>query len=293
MSESRRVSQNEYLEYVEPEFVPSEHDFLITSHTPRKFRAAYHHHASVEINYLIGCDLVYSFSGRIVQVPRDRVTLFWGAIPHSVRDVKDTGRIVNIYISLSRFLSWGIATSFLEQVMSGAVVAGCRITHDRQIFSGWVNEYPRGDPAWQRLLLGEIEMRIRRLALGEYTVLLEGENSYDFDVRNTSSLRYIDRMMHFIADNFVGPLTVSDVARHVGLSPSYAMALFKRTVGVSIKVHVNRIRLSHAQMLLASTDDKIINVAMDSGFSSLSSFYDAFREQTGISPASYRRTARQ
>ena len=58
------------------------------------------------------------------------------------------------------------------------------------------------------------------------------------------------------------------------------MTLFRRVVGVPIKEHITRIRLSHAQMLLSNSDDKILSIAMDSGFGSLSSFYEAFQSHS-------------
>lgn len=65
-------------------------------------------------------------------------------------------------------------------------------------------------------------------------------------------------------------------------------------MGVSIKNHLTRTRLSHAKMLLSETDQKIVTVAMDSGFGSLSSFYEAFTEHNdGLSPAKYRRAMRR
>ena len=89
------------------------------------------------------------------------------------------------------------------------------------------------------------------------------------------------------------PLTVRDVARHVRLSPRHAMVLFRRAVGVSIKTYITRTRISHAQMLLANSDMKVISIALDSGFNSLSSFYDAFRAQQNCTPAAFRVEARQ
>ena len=71
------------------------------------------------------------------------------------------------------------------------------------------------------------------------------------------------------------------------------MALFQRTIGVPIKRHITRIRISHAQMLLANSNLKILGVAMDSGFRSLSSFYDAFKRLTDKSPAAFRAETRE
>ena len=48
-------------------------------------------------------------------------------------------------------------------------------------------------------------------------------------------------------------------------------------------------KLTHAQRLLPTTEDKIIDVAMASGFSSQSSFYAAFVRLVKATPQAFRR----
>jgi AraC family transcriptional regulator of adaptative response / methylphosphotriester-DNA alkyltransferase methyltransferase len=43
-----------------------------------------------------------------------------------------------------------------------------------------------------------------------------------------------------------------------------------------------------AMQLLANTDTTIVNIAMLSGFGSLSTFYNFFKKQVGITPKEYR-----
>ncbi|PHR62057.1 MAG: AraC family transcriptional regulator [Robiginitomaculum sp.] len=284
----------QYLDYVDAHLVPGSDEFLVESHSPSKFRAAYHFHASVEINYIRGCDLEYSFSGVKVTVPRGRMTVFWGAVPHGVTNVTGRGISVNVYISLAQLLKWGLPKLFIESLIGGAVIAGnSRNEADRAKFTEWANEFPKADQSWRRLLLGEIEMRLRRMALEGYQILMEGNEPSKIDVSGASVSRYIHEMLRFVAENFGSQISVSDVADHVNLSPSYAMSLFRRAVGIPVKEHITQIRLSHAQMLLANSDVKILSVAMDSGFGSLSSFYEAFQSHVGKTPAAFRRETRQ
>ncbi|MCU0718670.1 MAG: helix-turn-helix domain-containing protein [Pirellula sp.] len=51
-------------------------------------------------------------------------------------------------------------------------------------------------------------------------------------------------------------------------------------------------RLSHAQRLLVTTEDSILNIATESGFQSLSRFNEAFKEACGCSPREYRKLHR-
>ena len=115
-------------------------------------------------------------------------------------------------------------------------------------------------------------------------------NSSSF-VISGNSVQHIDKMLRFIAANFTHRLTVQDVAREAGVSPNYAITLFKKMLGRTVKEHITDMRIVHAKMLLVETDRKILSVAMDCGFPSLSSFYEAFSCHTGTSPAAFRKDA--
>ncbi len=79
------------------------------------------------------------------------------------------------------------------------------------------------------------------------------------------------------------------MARAAGLHPHYAMTLFRDTIGTTIIDYVVQQRLAHAQRLLVTTDDRILDVALASGFHSLSRFNDAFRRACHCTPRDYRR----
>ena len=74
------------------------------------------------------------------------------------------------------------------------------------------------------------------------------------------------------------------------LHPNYAMNLFQKTFGTTLINYLTQHRVSHAQRLLATTDQTITDIAFNSGFNSISRFNDAFRRACGCSPREYRRS---
>jgi AraC-like DNA-binding protein len=70
------------------------------------------------------------------------------------------------------------------------------------------------------------------------------------------------------------------------------MGVFQHAFGTTLLKYVTQHRLSHAQRLLVTTDDLILNIALKSGFGSLSRFNEAFRQSFGCTPREYRRTHR-
>ena len=59
---------------------------------------------------------------------------------------------------------------------------------------------------------------------------------------------------------------------------------FAEINGISFKQYVVEKRLQRAILLLKTTNRKMIDIAMDCGFDSISGFYSAFRKKTGTTP---------
>jgi AraC-like DNA-binding protein len=96
-------------------------------------------------------------------------------------------------------------------------------------------------------------------------------------------------MAELISQKFHQSLSVDDIARHVNLHPGYAMTLFRQQTGVTLNTYLTRQRVAHAQRLLAMTALPILEVAAESGFHSVSRFYEAFKGESGCTPREFRK----
>jgi AraC-like DNA-binding protein len=77
-------------------------------------------------------------------------------------------------------------------------------------------------------------------------------------------------------------------ARLPHLHPHYAMTLFRRHTGLTLHQYITLQRVAHAQRLLATTRQPILDIGLESGFSSVSRFYKSFKAETGSSPRRFR-----
>jgi AraC-like DNA-binding protein len=66
---------------------------------------------------------------------------------------------------------------------------------------------------------------------------------------------------------------------------------FESVTGVTPHQYILRTRLRDAAIRVATGQDKILDVAFDSGFGDVSNFNRAFRGEFGVNPLSYRHTA--
>ena len=86
--------------------------------------------------------------------------------------------------------------------------------------------------------------------------------------------------------HFTEELNLSQLADALGYSKYHISHIFKENFGCSYNDYLKRIRSEHAMGLLSHSDMTATEICFASGFSSLRSFYRAFREIYGVTPRS-------
>ncbi len=84
--------------------------------------------------------------------------------------------------------------------------------------------------------------------------------------------------------------TLSELGIIYHKNQKYLGRLFKSETGMDFSEYCLELRLANAERLLRETDEKIINIALDSGFNNISYFNRAFKEKYKMSPKSWRKT---
>ena len=90
-------------------------------------------------------------------------------------------------------------------------------------------------------------------------------------------LEYIDR-------NITQPICLKEIAVRMNLTESAFSRRFLKMTGTTFRKYVMQKRIEYALLLLETTDLKVIDIAYECGFSSISGFYDTFRKITGTTP---------
>lgn len=85
---------------------------------------------------------------------------------------------------------------------------------------------------------------------------------------------------------------MEDVLALTGLSRATFCRQFKKHSGSTFSEFLNRLRIEEACRELAVSERKIVEIAIEAGFSQLSFFNRLFQRVLGCSPREYRRRAK-
>jgi len=249
-----------------------------------------HQHDDLEINFVAeGGAMLYLFGGETVEVGPGSVAAFWAAVPHQLV-ANDATRAHWVHVPFATFLGWGLPTALVGRLLSGTPLIAppsAAKESDPASFTQWAADRASEDPERRRILLLEVEARVRRLALDA-----PQEPAPEY-AGGDPALRHVVAMVRHLAEHFREPLTVADVAAAARLHPNYAMTHFRKIVRTTVIDYLTRCRLAEGRRLLVTTDLPIAAVASDSGFASVSRFYSAFKNECGVPPAVYRRQHRR
>ncbi len=126
--------------------------------------------------------------------------------------------------------------------------------------------------------------------LGNRCMRTKKENSAEVANAKNKTIKKMAKACLFISQNCKRALTLDDVADFMDISRSHFAHLFKEYTGTTFVNFLTEERIKRAKTLFSNSDAQIIDVAYDSGFSSVPSFNRAFKKVTGMSPSSYRQT---
>lgn len=247
--------------------------------------AQLHRHNDIELNYVEHGAITYLFGGTRLTVRAGDLLIFWAARPHQLVHCDERSHMYGLTLPLPQFLRWALPTALHTHILGGVPLLreqpGSFLDHTA--FERWIGDLQLPSPADEAIVLLELEAGLRRL--GRATTPAHSTTSPHAP---TISASKVEQMARFIAEHHTEPLRAEQIAEVVAVHPSYAMALFRQTMGVSFITYLTQHRIAHAQQLLVLTDQNVVEIGMEVGFASPSRFYRAFKSICGTSPHQYR-----
>jgi AraC-like DNA-binding protein len=93
----------------------------------------------------------------------------------------------------------------------------------------------------------------------------------------------------YIENNCNKPISVTDLAKIAGYSPTHFTKKFIKTFGCSPTAYMANVKIEHAKLLLKEKCMPVSEIAYSLGFSDTGYFSNFFKAKTGLSPAYYRK----
>lgn len=98
----------------------------------------------------------------------------------------------------------------------------------------------------------------------------------------------VQRMQDYIEQNKTEEIRLADLARASLFSPWYAFRLFREQLGLTPAEYIRKSRLTQAARQLREGSVRVIDAALEAGFSNVDTFTRAFYREFGLNPRDYR-----
>ena len=134
--------------------------------------------------------------------------------------------------------------------------------------------------AMMRLLFDQLFLLLKREVDGVYS---------DPAHRNERESPLVRNLVEVLKNDYEEPLTIEGVSDGLGVSSRYLRRIFHDAYGMTIGDFLTGLRLKKASSLLGPASLSILEVALQSGFSSSQYFARVFKKEIGLTPGAFRR----
>ena len=113
-----------------------------------------------------------------------------------------------------------------------------------------------------------------------------------FSAADGKPRRMIEPALSYVSANYTQEIRVSQLAASCAMSESYFRKVFLSIMDMPPLEYLNRYRINRSIDLLQATDATVLQIAIQTGFSSVAAYNRNFRRYVGKSPAEWRKIFR-
>lgn len=84
-------------------------------------------------------------------------------------------------------------------------------------------------------------------------------------------------------------ISLQKLSSYVSISPNYISQTLNETLSTNFFDFINQWRIEAAKPKILANQDTVLNIALEVGFNARSSFYKAFKQETGKTPSEFRK----
>ena len=166
-----------------------------------------------------------------------------------------------------------------------------KIFNERQLSIGMLdaNDRQRAEQMFDRL--SRIPSNSEYFQAETYSAVLQLVVllSKNINVKSQDSFGAMQTAVEYINDHITEDITVERICANIYMSKYHFCRLFKEKIGLTVMEYVLKTRIMMAKELLCEANMSVTEISEACGFSSVSYFSRAFKNETGVSPLQYRK----
>lgn len=151
-------------------------------------------------------------------------------------------------------------------------------------------EYSEKDLPFKELHMYELLLHFF-IIVGNRNLCIKNQLSDRKTPRQKAEDQKFDSVTNYIYEHCTKKITLEKTAAFAGFSKYYFSRIFKEHYQMSFPEYIASLRVAKAAELLENSSLSILEIAMRSGFSNLSSFNRAFKEVNHCTPSQFRKMA--
>lgn len=108
--------------------------------------------------------------------------------------------------------------------------------------------------------------------------------------KSMKRIERLKRVFQYIDREYQREIALEAAAREANLSIYYFTRFFKDATGKTFIQYLTEYRVKKAQWYLTNTEDKVVDIACNTGFNNSVTFNRIFKEMTGLTPTEYKKS---
>lgn len=247
-----------------------------------------HFHDEIEILAVDRGKMSCTSDGKTISFSSGDVVFLNSRVPHYTAVLEDNTKSILLQIDVHSLHQNNMAKYLFRFISSS----------DNRIIL-----FPRGENAtaemWRYLNIIKDEYAAKAQAYETYIraniyniLALLYRNNILKDINSFFDMKEVDRIvpaLAYIDAHYAEDITLETISGTVNLDPSYFCRLFKRITNITFKEYLNFVRVCHAERLLSRSSKSMLEIAFETGFSSVSYFSTVFRRIKDCTPSDYRK----
>lgn len=126
-----------------------------------------------------------------------------------------------------------------------------------------------------------------------YRIYLERQKDEPGASGRRKTFAKLQPVLDYIHEYYLEQIELDDLVKVAPMNKSYLCTCFKNFLHMRIFEYIDQLRIDRACMLLSTTEKSITEIAMETGFNSVSYFNRVFKKIRNLSPGEYRRQKAQ